>query len=108
LEDILEELVGEIHDETDVTPEEMVRVSEHAVECNASVDVRDLQDVLRISFPKAEHRSLNGFILDELGHVPAEGESFERNGARFEILAATETQVVRARITNLHQQTGDG
>jgi putative hemolysin len=108
LEDILEELVGEIHDETDVTPEEIVRVSEHVVECNASVDVRDLQDVLRISFPKAEHRSLNGFILDELGHVPAEGESFERNGARFEILAATETQVVRARVTNLDQHAGDG
>ena len=101
LEDILEELVGEIHDETDVAIEEIVRVGDESVECNASIDVREIEDVLGIELPKAEHRSLNGLILEELGQVPSEGDSFERDGVRFEILDATDTQVLRARVTRL-------
>ncbi len=106
LEDILEELVGEIRDETDPEEEEIVRVSEDVVECDAGVDVRDLDDVLGISLPKVEHRSLNGFILEELGQVPSEGESFERAGVKFDILEASETQVLRARVTKLTGETG--
>lgn len=103
LEDVLEELVGEIRDETDVeeTGDEIVRMSEDVVECDAGVDVRDLEDALGIALPKVEHRSLNGFILEELGHVPTDGDSFERAGVRVEILEATETQVLRARLTRM-------
>jgi len=101
LEDVLEELVGEIHDETDVEEEEIVHVSPTALECDASIDVREVNEALRVELPKAEHRSLNGFILEELGHVPEKGASFERAGVRIEILEATETQVVRARLTRL-------
>lgn len=101
LEDVLEELVGEIRDETDVEEEEIVRISGASLECDAGVDVRDLEEVLAVSLPKAEHRSLNGFILEELGHVPPEGETFERAGVRIDILEATDTQVVRARLTKV-------
>ena len=99
LEDVLEELVGEIRDETDVEEEEILRVSEDVVECDAGVDVRDVEEALAVSLPKVEHRSLNGLLLEELGQVPAEGESFEIGPVRFEILEATETQVLRARLT---------
>ena len=101
LEDILEELVGEIHDETDVAEEEIVRISDTVVECDAGVDMRDLDEELDIALPKVEHRSLNGFILDELGHVPGVGESLEKAGVQIEILEASETQVLRARLTKL-------
>lgn len=101
LEDVLEELVGEIRDETDVEEEEIVRISGGSLECDAGVDVRDLEKALDVSLPKAEHRSLNGFILEELGHVPPEGETFERAGVRIDILEATDTQVVRARLTKV-------
>ena len=104
LEDILEELVGEIRDETDLEEEEIVRISDGVVECEAGVDVRDIDDALDVALPKVEHRSLNGFILEELGHVPAAGESFERADVRIEILEATETQVLRARITKLAER----
>jgi putative hemolysin len=109
LEDILEELVGEIHDETDVESEEILRVSPTSLEADAGVDVRDLNEALDVSLPKAEHRSLNGFILEELGHVPKQGESFEQAGVQIEILEATETQVLRARLTKLMgtEENGD-
>jgi putative hemolysin len=101
LEDVLEELVGEIHDETDVASEDIVQVSPLIVEADAGADLREVNEALDVTLPKAEHRSLNGFILEELGQVPAEGERFERAGVQFEILSATETQVLRVRLTKL-------
>jgi len=105
LEDVLEELVGEIHDETDVENEEMVQVSPLSLEVDAGIDVRDIDEALDVSLPEAEHRSLNGFILEELGQVPTAGTTFERTGVLIEILEATETKVVRARITKLVEAT---
>jgi len=107
LEDVLEELVGEIHDETDMDEEEIVRISDSQVDCDAGVDVRDLEEALGVELPKVEHRSLNGLILEELGHVPPQGASFERAGVHIEILEATETQVLRARLTKIGAATGE-
>lgn len=99
LEDILEELVGEIHDETDLDEEEIQRISDDVVECDAGVDLRDLDEELDIALPQGEHRSLNGFLLEELGHVPEAGEYLVTSVARIDILQSSETQVLRARVT---------
>jgi len=109
LEDVLEELVGEIHDELDVEEIDMVHLSPTTVEADAGIDVRELNEALDVALPLAEHRSLNGYILEELGHVPLTGAAFERAGLRFEILEASETQVVRARLTRLEgvQESAD-
>ena len=101
LEDILEELVGEIRDETDVEEEEILRVSRNQIECDAGVDVRDINQALGVTLPKLEHRSLNGLILEELGHVPSVGEKLLCGDVRIEIMQATETQVIRAQVTRL-------
>jgi len=99
LEDILEELVGEIHDETDLDEEEIQRINDDVVECDAGVDLRDLDEELDIALPQGEHRSLNGFLLEELGHVPEAGEYLVTSVARIDILQSSETQVLRARVT---------
>jgi putative hemolysin len=101
LEDVLEELVGEIRDETDVDEEEILRVSETQLDCDAGVDVREINEALNVSLPKDEHRSLNGLILEELGHVPSEGDGFDVAGVHIDILEASDTQVLRARVTRL-------
>ena len=101
LEDVLEELVGEIRDETDVEEEEIRRVSRNQIECDAGVDVRDINQALGVTLPKLEHRSLNGLILEELGHVPSVGEKLLCGDVRIEIMQATETQVIRAQVTRL-------
>jgi CBS domain containing-hemolysin-like protein len=103
LEDVLEELVGEIHDELDVEEVDIVRLSPTTIEADAGIDLRELSEALDVDLPKAEHRSLNGYILEELGHVPLTGAAFERAGVRFEILEASETQVVRVRLTRLEE-----
>lgn len=103
LEDVLEELVGEIVDETDVLEEEpIVRVSRDEILVDGAVDLREINHALNVSLPHLEHRSLNGYILEELGRVPSSGEKLERAGLLMEIIEATETQVVRARLKKLH------
>jgi CBS domain containing-hemolysin-like protein len=104
LEDVLEELVGEIHDETDLDEAGLERVGENVVECDGSADIRDLNELMHMELPNAEHRSVNGFILEELGHVPATGDRLERAGVGIEIIEATETQVLRVRLTRLDEE----
>ncbi len=101
LEDILEELVGEIVDETDVDEEVLLRMSRTEVEAPGGMDVREINHAFNVTLPQLEHRSLNGFILEELGQVPEAGETLDRAGVRIEILEASDTQVMRARLTKL-------
>jgi putative hemolysin len=107
LEDVLEELVGEIVDETDVDEDLIVRVGRDALVAAGGVDLREINYAFNVSLPTLENRSLNGFILDELGYVPEPGESLERAGVTIEVLEATETQVVRARLSRLEPVRGD-
>jgi putative hemolysin len=103
LEDILEELVGEIIDETDVEPQPIVRVSRSEIVAEGAADLREVNHFFNSSFPQLEHRSLNGYLLDELGYVPATGEEIEREGILVRILEASDTQVLRARLTRTPQ-----
>jgi CBS domain containing-hemolysin-like protein len=98
LEDVLEELVGEIVDEMDVAEEPILRVSRNEIIAKGDTDLREINHFFNTSFPLLEHRSLNGYLLEELGRVPAAGESLEREGILIEVLDATETQVLRARL----------
>jgi len=98
LEDILEELVGEIVDETDEPEEAIVRINRNEILVDGAADLREINHFFNTAFPILEHRSLNGYLLEELGRVPETGEIVDRGGVRIEILKATDTQVTRARI----------
>ena len=107
LEDILEELIGEIVDETDEEHPAIVRVSRNEVLVEGSADLREINHFFNTTFPQLEHRSVNGYLLDELGHVPKSGEELQREGIRIRIEAATDQLVLRARLTRLHAPTGE-
>lgn len=98
LEDVLEELVGEIVDETDVAEESITRVSRNELVTTGDADLREINHFFNTALPQLEHRSLNGYLLEELGRVPEPGERIEREGLVIEVLEATETQVLRAQL----------
>lgn len=102
LEDILEELVGEIVDETDVEEQPILRLSKNEVLVEGSADLREVNHFFNTTFPQLEHRSVNGYLLDELGSVPSEGTEVEREGIVIRVEEASETQVVRVRMTRPH------
>jgi putative hemolysin len=107
LEDVLEELVGEIVDETDREEDELQQVAHDEWVADGGVDLREVNQAFRVDLPQDEHRSLNGFILDELGYVPDAGESLTRGGVVIEVLEATDTHVIRARIRRAEEPAAD-
>ncbi len=98
LEDVLEELVGEIVDETDVDEDPVTQLSPDEIVAAGAAEVREINDRFDFELQAGEHRSLNGFILEELGHVPEAGHSFAADGVHVKILEATDTQVLKARL----------
>ncbi len=107
LEDILEELVGEIHDEVDVPEEQIVRLGRNKILVDASAELRDINHFFNTAFPVDEHRSLNGYLLNELGRVPKRGETTEREGVRIEVLGASDTQITQCRLVRLPAEPPD-
>ncbi|KPK76951.1 MAG: hypothetical protein AMS25_17155 [Gemmatimonas sp. SM23_52] len=99
LEDILEELVGEIIDESDVAEEPIIRLSRTEILVDGTADLREINHFFNTTFPQLEYRSLNGYLLDVLGRVPQPGEKITSEGVIIEVTAATDTLVLRARLT---------
>jgi putative hemolysin len=98
LEDVIEERVGEIEDETDVSEDPIIRISRNEIVAVGDVDLREVNHFFNTTLPQLEHRSLNGYLLEELGRVPETGETLERDGISIEVLDATDTQVTRVRM----------
>ena len=101
LEDVLEELVGEIVDEKDEAQETITRVTRGELIATGDADLREINHFFNTSLPQLEHRSLNGYLLEEFGRVPELGERLEREGIAIEVLEATDTQVLKARVRRI-------
>ncbi|MBC8200902.1 MAG: HlyC/CorC family transporter [Planctomycetes bacterium] len=103
IEDVLEEIVGEIrdeHDDGESDEPEMIRVQDNLVEIDGRYNLADLNDALRFSLPEdEEYDTIAGFILANLGHVPEVGEVVEIQNMVFTTIQATETQIERVSIS---------
>lgn len=101
IEDILEELVGEIQDEyehEEQTPQ-IERVDDQTLRVDARVEIDDLNDELEIELPEDEdYDTVGGFVFAALGHIPVAGESFEFDEIRFTVTEAERTRVVRVEV----------
>ncbi len=112
IEDVLEEIVGEIRDEhDDAEPEEpmLLRLENGRIEVDGRYNLDDLNDELDLSLPEdEEYDTIAGFVLDHLGHVPREGETIEVDGLRLTALAASSTQIERLAIDFPHAEVKQG
>jgi CBS domain containing-hemolysin-like protein len=98
LEDLLEELVGEIDDEYD-EPEPVVEPNDEGPWTLAGGLHRDeVTDACGFLLPDGEFETLAGFVLDELGHIPRPGASVERDGWRFEVVEMDRLRVAAVRV----------
>ncbi len=100
IEDILEELVGEIHDEYDeTTPVELVRIDERTVEVDARMRVDELNDELDVALPEDEdYETIGGFVCSRMGKIPKVGEQIEHNGMAIRVVDAEPRRVIRVRL----------
>ena len=101
LEDILEQVVGEIHDEFDVV-EKPLTLSDGAVIFDAALNVRDLEAQYSIKIPEdPAYATVGGFVLDQLGFIPNGGESFVHGNLRFTIAEMDGKRVARVKVERL-------
>lgn len=102
LEDILEQMVGEIHDEFDVVERPLTLV-DGSVIFDASLTIHDL-DEFSIELPEnPAYETLAGFVLSHLGFLPRGGESFEDHGYRFTIMEMEGRRISRVKIKSLER-----
>ena len=104
VEDVLEQLVGELEDEFDVSQRPVVSLTTGAVVLDGSSNIRDLEVQYDIILPRDQgFETLAGFVLAQLGRIPRGGESVEHDGRRFTVLHMEGRRIGRVKIESVHQ-----
>jgi CBS domain containing-hemolysin-like protein len=85
LEDVIEEVVGEIQDETDKEQPLIVRLADGSLRVDAKIDLDDLNDRLAVQLPADEYDTLGGFLYGLAGRIPRPGDRFRHLGLEFVI-----------------------
>ncbi len=102
MEDIMEEIVGEISDEFDPEEPQLVHQRDGAIEADARAHIDDLNDQFQLGLPEgADYDTLNGFLLARFGRIPHQGESYQWRNVRLTVLEADDRQLRRVRLEQL-------
>lgn len=101
LEDILEEIVGEIADEHDVVEEEVERTKDGQIIVDGSMTIRDINRSCDWSLPDHEANTVAGLVIFEAQTIPTEGQIFSFHGYRFEVLRRERNRIAKIRIQRL-------
>jgi CBS domain containing-hemolysin-like protein len=101
LEDILEEIVGDINDEGDRSDASIHKINSKTIIVNADVDVGDIEEVLNVELHEESHKTIAWVILNELGRVPEKGDEFTLKNVKIIIMEAEETKIKRVKLIKI-------
>ncbi|MHA1189186.1 MAG: HlyC/CorC family transporter [Alphaproteobacteria bacterium] len=101
LEDILEEIVGEIADEHDIDIQGVAKQADGSVLIDGSVPIRDLNRALEWNLPDEEATTLAGIVIHEARLIPEQGQEFTFHGYRFKVLKKNRNQLTKIRVVPL-------
>lgn len=101
LEDIVEEIVGEIQDEYDREEPPVIFEADGSYLFEGRIPLDDVQALLDVALPLDEADSLGGFIYNELGHIPRAGETVRYNGLLFEVVEVNGRRIRKVRVRRL-------
>ncbi len=105
LEDLIEEIVGEIRDEYDFNEEEAYQqISENEWLFDAGIDLDDLNHLLETHLPTDESDTLGGYIYSKLGKVPEVGETIETAKLQFVVIQVEDRRIRKIRLTRLQPE----
>ena len=108
LEDILEEIVGDITDEHDVAMPGVRRQPDGSVNVDGAVPIRDLNRVMNWDLPDEEATTIAGLVIHEARAIPEVGQSFTFHGFRFRVLRRARNRITALRIQPLPRAAGKG
>lgn len=98
LEDVIEEIVGEIDDEHDNEESSLRVVDERTVIVDAKIDIEEVEAHFRLTLPEGPYESVGGFIIHRLGKVPPSGVVVQESGLAFRVLGADPRRIKTVRI----------
>jgi len=98
LEDILEEIVGEIEDEHDITVEGLVAGEDQTWMVDGALAIRDINRALDWSLPDEEAVTVAGLVIHEAQTIPEKGQVFRFHGIRFEVIEKRRNQIISMRV----------
>jgi putative hemolysin len=99
LEDLLEEIVGEIEDEYDLPDESVERVDDDRIRIHGTFPIDDFNEQFQQELPQEEHyQTIGGLVFGRLGRAPEEGDEVEENGLRFKVIETDGPRVERLEV----------
>ncbi|MGA3245485.1 MAG: hemolysin family protein [Bacteroidota bacterium] len=101
LENVLEELVGPIQDEFDREAPEVIKLNEGEYVVDASVTTNDVEQLINVELSPKNILSIGAFLLEQLGHIPINGENVRVNGVEFTVEQVTDRVIDRIRVKKL-------
>ena len=109
IEDLIEEIVGNISDEYDEDEEDVKQINDEQFEIDGLANIHDIEDILEADLPVEDYDTISGFILGQLGRFPEENEtiSIEYNGFRFDVLNIENKIITKVRVTKLEEKELD-
>ena len=99
IEDLLEEIVGEIQDEFDVSEPQIEAVSDGGFFIDAGVSIDQLNELLSVSVEGAGFDTLGGFVYHRLGKIPSRGDVVEYDGLKIEVVSTVGRRLERLKVT---------
>jgi CBS domain containing-hemolysin-like protein len=101
MEDLLEELVGEIRDEYDITERTIERLGGDRFLIPGSLRIDEMSDRLNVSLPEGEYETVAGFLMDRLGRIPKRRDTVTHEGWRLRVMAMHRRRVVQVLLERL-------
>ncbi|MDY0277413.1 MAG: hemolysin family protein [Acholeplasma sp.] len=103
IEDLLEEIVGNIFDEYDDVKEEVTILKDNCYVIDGLANIDDIEDIINVGLPVDEYDTVSGFILDKLGRFPLDDENVEiiYNGYKYEVLEINDRVIEKIKITKI-------
>jgi putative hemolysin len=104
LEDILEEIFGEIRDRREPRVDEYLRLDERRIVAEGAMNLRDVNTLLGTGLESLEVETVAGYLVERIGRIPREGEAFELDGLRFLVLSAEPVRVNKLKIERMAEE----
>jgi magnesium and cobalt exporter, CNNM family len=98
LEDLLEEIVGDIADEYDLPDESIEQIDERRIRVNGTFPIDDFNEQFDVEMPQDDYHTLGGFVFGELGRAPEQGAEVEWNGLQFRVVEVDGARIERLEV----------
>jgi putative hemolysin len=98
LEDLLEEIVGEIEDEFDLPDESVERIDEHTIRIDGTFPIDDFNEQFKTELPAEDYHTVAGFVFGLLGRAAQAGDGVEQDGLRFQVVEVEGSRIEKLQI----------